>query len=150
MVTTKFSPVRIEENPVMNHGSVGEAAAVGRVERPAGIHPARDHGIKRENGADDVNVPTKKIEPRKCQVAGPDHHGHQKIAQRRWDGGNQEKENHDDAVHGEQLVVGLRLYQRALRLDQMQAHQDGEEAAHKKHQSNGRKIKKCDALVVGG
>jgi hypothetical protein len=133
-----------------NHRSMGKAAAIGCVERPAGVNSAGNHGVEREDGADDVDVPAEKIEAWKCQVPRADHHGHKKIPERGRDGRHQEKENHDDAVHGEQLVVGFRLDQRALRLDQVQAHQNGKSAADKEHQRNGSEIEKRDAFVVRG
>src|SRR3984957_20768225 len=35
-----------------DHRSVGKAAAIGCVERPAGVNSAGNHGVERENGAD--------------------------------------------------------------------------------------------------
>ena len=58
------------------------------------------------------------------------------IPERGRNGRYQEEEDHDDAVHGEKLVVSLRLNERALGFDQMQAHKDGKKAANKKHQGN--------------
>ena len=86
----------------------------------------------------------------KCQVARADHHGHQEISQRRRNRRHQEEEHHDDAVHGEELVVGFRCDQRALRLNQVQAHQHREKAADKEHESDRAEIEQRDALVVGG
>ena len=123
-------------------------AAVGRIERPAGIHAAGDRRIQREHAADDVDVPAQQIQPRKGQVARAHHQGNQEISEHRGNRRNQEKENHDDAVHREQLVVGFRLHQRALRLDQVNAHQDGERSADNEEERDRDQVQQRDALVV--
>ena len=85
---------------------------------------------------------------RERQVLRADHHRHQKISQHRGDRRNHEKENHHDAMRGEEFVVSLRLYQRALRSDQVQAHQHRRGAADEKHECDGDEIEQGDALVV--
>ena len=69
----------------------------------------------------------------KGQVARADHHGDQEVSKHRRDGGNQEEEHHDDAVHGEELVVGARLEDGAVGLNQVKAHQHGRDAAQRKN-----------------
>ena len=54
------------------------------------------------------------------------------------------------AVHGEQLVVGLRTDQVALRRQQFHANQRGEGAADEEEQRDGGEIQQADALVVLG
>src|ERR1700730_19411733 len=66
-----------------DHRSVGKAAAIGRVKRPAGVDSAGNHGVEREDGADDVDVPAEQIEPWKRQVTRADQHGHKDIPKRR-------------------------------------------------------------------
>ena len=125
-------------------------AAVGRVEGPAGVHAAVNHRIHREHPARHVDVPAQQVQPRKGQIARADHHGHQEISEDRGNRRNQEEENHDDAVHGEQLVVGFRLHQRALRIDQVDAHQNGEGAADEEEERDRNQVEKRDAFVIGG
>ena len=119
-----------------NHRCVRKATAVGSVESPTGIHSPRNDGIQREARTHNVDVPANKIEPWEGQVACANHQRHQKIPERSRNGRYQEEEDHDDAVHGEKLVVSLRLNQCALRLDQMEPHKNGKKAANKKHQGN--------------
>ena len=91
------------------------------------------------------------IEPRKRQIAGADHQRHEKISQHRGDRRDQKEKHHDDAVHREQLVVGLRLHQIALRRQQLQAHQAWRNAPPmKKKNVIDEQIKHRDALVIGG
>src|SRR6202041_2527183 len=52
-----------------DHAGVRKRAAVGRIERPAGIHAAGNYRIQREGRTDDVDVPAQKIQARKCQIA---------------------------------------------------------------------------------
>ncbi len=131
-------------------GGVRVGAAVRGVEGPAGVHPAGDHGIESEQGPDGVDVPAQQVDAGEGQVAGPDHHGHQEVPQHGGDRRNQEEEDHDDAVHGEQLVVGLRLHQVARRGQQLQPHQHREGAPHEEHQGDRDQVEDGDALVVGG
>ncbi len=132
-----------------NYLRVRESAAVGRVKSPAGVDAAGNYGVESEGRADDVNVPAHQVDARESQVARADHQRHEEIAQGGRDGRHQEEKDHDDAVHGEELVVGFRRYQ-ALGFDEVQAHQDGEKAANEKHQSDGDEIEDGDALVVNG
>ena len=99
---------------------------------------------------DDVDVPAQQVQAREGQIARADHHGHQEISEDRGNRRDQEKENHDDAVHREQLVVGFRLHQRALRLDQVDAHQHGEGAADEEEERDRNQIEQRDALVIHG
>ena len=98
----KLSPVRIDEKPVMktpttvsDHVGVGVDAAVGRVERPAGVDAAGEHRAQHEKAADDEDVPARQIQPRKGQVAGADHQRHEKIAQHGGNRRNQKQKDHD-------------------------------------------------------
>ena len=86
----------------------------------------------------------------KGQVARADHHGQEEVAQRGRDRRDQEEEDHHHAVHGEQLVVGVRRDQVALRRQQLQADQRGEDAAQEEEQRDGDQVQQRDALVVLG
>ena len=85
------------------------ARAVGRVKGPAGIDAAGDRAPHGEDRAEDVDVPTRQIQLRKCEVFRADHHRHEEVAERGRDAGDQEKENHDHAVQREQFVVSIGL-----------------------------------------
>ena len=124
--------------------------AVGDVEGPARVHPAREHRVHREGRPRHVDVPAQQVEAREGEVLGADHHGDEEIAQGGGDGRDQEEEHHDDAVHGEELVVGLRLHHVALRRDQLEADEGGEDAADREHHGDARQVEEGDALVVRG
>src|SRR6266446_1441463 len=48
----------------------------------------------------------------------------------------------------EELVVGLRLHQRALRLDEVNAHKNGEESADHEKKRDRYHVQQRDALVI--
>ena len=53
---------------------VGVVRAVGRVEGPAGVDAAGEHGVQIiSSAADDVEVPAQQVEAREGQVLGADH-----------------------------------------------------------------------------
>ncbi len=131
-------------------GGIRIDAAERRVEGPAGVQTAGAEGIQHEAAADDVNVPAEKVDLRKCQVLRADHQGNQEIAEDGGNGGNEEKENHGYAVHGEKLVVGFRRNQCAGGRQKMDSNHGGEDSADEKENGHGTEIQQGDALVVGG
>ena len=91
-----------------DHVGIRVDGAEGRVEGPARIDAAAEQRVERDDAAEHEDVPTRQIELGKGQVLRADHHRDQEIAERVRDRGNQEEPDHDDAVHREQLVVGVR------------------------------------------
>src|SRR5207248_2139564 len=84
------------------------------------------------------------------EVFCSDHHGHKKVAQDGGNRGDQEKEDHHLAVHGEELVVGVRLHQVPGGSQQLEADKQRKEAADEKEERDRDQIEQGDALVVGG
>src|SRR6266404_20728 len=119
------------------HVRVGVNTAVGSVKSPAGIDSARRRCRKREQTSNNIDIPAGEVQTRERQVPRSDHHGNQKISQHRGDRWNQKKENHRDAVHREQFVVSLGLYQISLGRQQLQSQQGGKNAPDKKDNSDG-------------
>ena len=110
----KFRPVRIDEKPVMNTPMpviitlrARGAAAVRRVERPAGIDAAGHHRAEGEQEADDEDVPAQEVDLREGDVLRAEHQRQHEVAEDRRHGGNEDEEHHRHAVHREQLVVGV-------------------------------------------
>ncbi len=134
----------------LNHFGVAEGRAEGRVESPAGVDAAGEHAVQHQHAGDDVEIPAQQIDARESQVPGADHQRNQKIPQHGGDGGNQEKEHHHLAVHGEKLVVGVGLHQVARRGQQFQPDQQREKSANEEEESNGQQVKQRDALVIDG
>jgi hypothetical protein len=77
MVTMKFNPVKMDENP-----------------------------DNRENGAEHVDPPAQEIEAWEGDVLGPDHLRQYEITQRCRYGRDNKQKYHHRAVQGENLVVG--------------------------------------------
>jgi hypothetical protein len=61
-------------------------------------------------GADHVQIPAPEIDAREREVLGADHQRQAKVAQHRRYHRHEEEEHHDDAVDGEQAVVGIRRH----------------------------------------
>ena len=133
-----------------DHVGVGVGGAVGGIEGPARVHSPADEHEDRERRADHVDVPAREVQPREGQVARADHEGDEEVSQHGGDGRDEEEEHHDDAVHREQLVVGLGLDEVAGGSDELQPDEDGERAAQEEHERHAGQIEQGDALVVGG
>ena len=156
MVTTKFSPVRIEENPATKMAKpasidirVAEGRAEGRVEGPAGIDAAGQHAVQHHRAGDDVEIPAQQVDAREGEIFGADHHRHKEVAEHGGNRRDQEEEDHHHAVHGEKLVVSIGLDEIAGGREQFEADEQGEESADEKEESDGDEIEQRDALVVG-
>ena len=120
-----------------------------RVERPAGIDAADEYRVERHQPAEHEQIPARQVESRECQVARADHQRHDEIAERRRDRWDEEEPHHDDAMHGEQAVVGVGRHQMALRLDEFETDECRCGSADKEKQRDADEIKNGDALVVG-
>ncbi len=131
-------------------GGIGVDAAKRGVKGPAGIQPAGAEGIQNEAAANHVDIPAEKIDLREGQILRADHQGNQKIAEDGGNRGNQEKEDHGHAMHGEELVVRFRRNQGAGWRQKMDTDHGGEEPANEKEKGDGTKPQQSDALVVGG
>jgi len=86
----------------------------------------------------------------KGQILGADHQRYQKISKDCGDRGNQKKENHRHAVHGEELVVSFGGDQITGGREEVDADQGGENAADEEENGDRAEIQEGDALVVGG
>src|SRR3989441_564691 len=81
-------------------------------------------------------------------VVRPNQQRHKKISQHggnRWD---QKEEDHDLAVHGEELVIGICLDEIAGGCQEFQADEQSEKSAAKKEERNGDQIEQRDTFVV--
>ena len=129
---------------------IGEGCAEGSVEGPTGIDAAGQHAVQHHHAADDVEIPAQQIDAGEREILGPDHQGHEEVAEHGRNGRNQEEENHDHAVHGEEFVVGIGLHEVARGSEQLEADEQREEASDEEEERDGDEIEKRDALVVGG
>jgi hypothetical protein len=78
-----------------------------RGEGPPGIDAAQHHRRNHHCAADNVQVPAQQVDLGEGEVARAQHDGDEEVSQRRRNGRHEEQEDHDDAVHGEELVVGI-------------------------------------------
>ena len=129
---------------------VGEERREGSVERPAGIHSAGDQGGDDEQSPQGINVPARQIQAGEGHLARADHERNEEVAESGGNRGNQEEPHHDDAMRGEQLVVGFRIHHIPCRRQQLEAHQGCGSAAEKEEAGDRDHVKQSDALVVPG
>ncbi len=111
---------------------------------------AEREGREHHEGAGHEEVPGEEVQPGEGHVPAADEDGQEEVAEYRGDPGDDDEEDHDDAVDGEHRVVGLPRQERAVGIEHLDAHEDaqddgdGEEAQHRDH------VEHPDALVVGG
>ena len=87
--------------------ALGIVAGQRRVECPAGIDAAGEQRVQRAEPAGHEQIPAHQVQLRKRQVPRAQHQRDHEVADGDRHGGHQEEPHHDDAVHGEQPVVGL-------------------------------------------
>ncbi len=115
---------------------------------PSGVHAAADHRVEHRDAASNVQVPAEQVDLGERQVLGPNHDGNKEIAQCGRHRRHQEQKAHDDAVHGEHLVIGVRGNQVRLRGKQLEPDEPGQRAADKEEESDRNQIENCDPLMV--
>ena len=113
--------------------------------------PPDDHRVHGEQEADDEDVPAQEVELREGDVLGAEHQRQHEVAENRGHGGDQHEEHHRHAVHGEQLVVGVR---RARGRPPASPARGGSPSAkrppRKKAKVDDHEVHDADALVVLG
>ena len=62
------------------------------IEGPTGVDTAGQHAVQHHDPADDVEIPAQQVDAGEGEILGPDHHGHEEIAECGGNGGNQEEE----------------------------------------------------------
>ena len=131
-----------------NHVRVRKGGRKRRIEGPAGIDATQEQRGQREKRSEYVQVPARKIESWKREIARAYHQGHEKVSQRRRYRRNEKEPHHDHAVHGEELVVGVGGYQIAGRSGELDADERRSRAADKEEYGDRESIKDRDPLVI--
>ena len=132
------------------HIVMGGLRAVWSVERPAGVEPVGQYGIERPSGGHHEKIPARQVDARESQVLGADHQRDAEVAEHRRHDRHEKEEHHDDAVNGEEPVIGVRFHQAALGRHQVQADDGDGAAADEEHRGDGEQVEDGDALVVPG
>ena len=121
---------------------VGEPAEVGRAARG-------EEAAEGDQAAEQEQPVAEHVQPRERDVRGADldRHDHVREAdeQRR-----REQQQHDRAVHGEELVVDLFVHDLQTRLGQLGPDQQRHHAADQEERERGDQVQVADQLVVGG
>jgi hypothetical protein len=118
-----------------------------RCERPARINAPEDKRYQDKHAGCDQQVPTQQIQLRKSQVFGSDHDRDKQVAKCGRHRRNQEEKDHDDSVHGEQLV-SVRCHQVRLRCQQFKSNQPRERATNQNEKRDGNQVQDAYPLVI--
>ena len=147
MVTMKLSPVKMELKACDKDGGSGRddvGVEVVRGERrgegPAGIDTAEHKGREGEGSADEVEVPAEEVDLGEGEIFRAKHDGDKEVAECCGDGRHQEEKDHDDAVHGEELVIGVGGDEIGLGSEEFEADEAGEGSSDKKEEGDGDEI----------
>src|SRR5439155_19598984 len=92
--------------------------------------------------------PAQQIDTWEREVFGPNHQRHKKFSQHggnRWD---QKEEDHDLAVHGEELGIGICLDKITRGCQEFQADEQSEKPTDKEKERNGDQIEQRDTMVA--
>ena len=154
---------RDEVDPAHQRGDAGEvdqedpgvhAAARGvevvrqrRVHGPAGRRRLEEEAAVEGHPAEEGQPVGERVQLGEGHVPRADHQRHQVVAEPR-DERDDEQEDHRRPVHRHQAVVDLGRHQGALRLGQLEAHDQGLHAAHEQEDDRGGDVEDPDLLVV--
>ncbi len=119
-------------------------------EGPARIDAAERERRQHEDAAENIQIPAQQVDLREGEVFSAHHDRDQEVSDRRRNRRHQKQEDHDDAVHGEHLVIGVRRHQVAGRGQQFQADHPGKKATDKEEDRDRDQIEDRDALVISG
>jgi hypothetical protein len=124
-------------------GGRGRMGRPGDRGRAAGHEEAGEH----DQGAEQVQPVGHGVGPREGDVGGADLQRHQVVAEA---GGHlgREQEDHQGAVHGEHLVVGVLAHHLEPRLGQLGPDEQGQEPAGQEDREGGDDVEDADLLVV--
>ncbi len=110
----------------------------------AGGEEARHH----RQAATEKQPVAKEVEPGEGHVVGPDLQRHHVVGQPEGERPD-EQEQHQAAVHGEDLVVRVVGHQIQFRLGQLAAHHPGEHAGDEEEGKRGDDVAEANHLVIG-
>ena len=139
----------------MIHRSPPTPGRVGGVaERGVGV-PAEVGGAARSGEAAHHGEPAEqeqpvgqRVQPREAHVRGADLQRQHQVGEREQHG-RREQQQHDRAVHGEQLVVLLQAEELQPGPGQLTAHQQRHHAAGQEERERGDQVHLADGLVIG-
>jgi hypothetical protein len=103
---------------------------------------------QQDQPAEREQVVAQQVQPRERHVGRPDLQRHQLVGEPDEHRGG-EQQQHDRAVHGEQLVVLLVGDEMLVRAEQLDPHQHGHDPGAQEEEERGDQVQVPDDLVVG-
>ena len=139
------------EHPVV--GAAGERVLGSGERRIAEPSHVREGGLEEaevhEDGAEDEEPVAEGVQPREGHVTRADHERDEEVEEG-GSGRHDDHEDHGGAVHREEGVEGARVHERAIRLRELNAHEEGLDTADEEEDEGGHPVEDADALVVNG
>ena len=115
---------------------------------PAGREIEKE-GAEENQAADEIGPEGEGAEPRERQVARAEHLRQQENAHR-LDCRHRKQKHHHRAVHGEDLIVGIRAEEGVAWERELRAHQQRENAGEQEEQERRADVEVADGRVVDG
>ena len=127
------------------------ADAVGGVKGPARVGRASfdEQGEQNDEGPRHIEPPGQSVDPREGHVLRADQDGEEDVPEGDGDPRDDEEEDLDDAVEGEELVVGLGIHEPS-RIEEAQPDEEAQDNPHGEKGEQRPQVHDADALVVGG
>src|SRR5579884_1038005 len=120
---------------------VGEPAIIGGcIEQEARRH---------EQAAEQHNPVAKSVQARESHIARAYHQRHDIVTKTNRHG-HHEEEDHREAMHGEYLVIGLRVEDLAVRDRQLRANEQGLHATDQEKEKGGNDVHNADLFMIDG
>ncbi len=91
---------------------------------------------------------SEEVQPREGDVLRADHDRQEEVPQRRGDARDDEQEDHDRSVEREEAIVGLRVHDRLASREELEPHEEGEDAAGQESEADHRQVHQADSLVI--
>ena len=154
IVTRKLSAVMIERrtSPLDRHREEDVAERLvdreRRVVRPARADAGEEERREQHDPGDREQPVGERVQPRERHVRRADHQ-REDVVREPCERRDDEQEDHQRRVHGEQLVVRLRVDVVRLRPRKLGAHEQREQAAGEEEEDRRRDVLDPDHLVIG-
>ena len=113
-----------------NNVGVDKARTEWSGEGPAGVDATTDDGIEKKKSTNNVEIPAEQVEARKGKVSCAEHQKQEKVAEDCRYGWDKYEEDHHNAVHGEDLVIGVHRHHVRVGGEKFQSEGHCEQAAH--------------------
>jgi len=139
-----------DRDPRHRHLTVRVDRTVGWIEGPASVDTAIDQHVHHEYTTEHKDIPAEQVQSGEGDVLCSEHNWKQEVSKHGRDRRDQEKEDHDHAVHREDPVIGIRRKQIPFRCHQLKTDQRGVDPSDQEEDRDREEIEQADSLVIEG